>query len=89
MNQENLNNKQEISETKTTDVALTSTMFAEDAGSGLENVTSEDMAIPRLKILQALSPEVNKNDGKYVEGASAVTLSIPLLTTYILMIIHW
>ena len=71
MNQENLNNKNEISETKTTDVALTSSMFAEDAGSGLENVTSEDMAIPRLKILQALSPEVNKNDGKPVEGASA------------------
>ena len=71
MNQENLNNNQEITEAKTTDVALTSSMFAEDAGSGLENVTSEDMAIPRLKILQALSPEVNKNDGKYVEGASA------------------
>ena len=49
MNQENLNNNQEISETKTTDVALTSSMFIEDAGSGLENVTSEDMAIPRLK----------------------------------------
>ena len=71
MNQENLNNKNEISETKTTDVALTSTQFAADAGSGLENVTSEDMAIPRLKILQALSPEVNKADGKYVEGANA------------------
>ena len=63
MNQENLNNNQEITEAKTTDVALTSSMFAEDAGSGLENVTSEDMAIPRLKILQALSPEVNKRDG--------------------------
>ena len=71
MNQENLNNNNEISETKTTDVALTSAQFAADAGSGLENVTSEDMAIPRLKILQALSPEVNKNDGKYVDGASA------------------
>ena len=40
MNQENLNNNQEITEAKTTDVALTSSMFAEDAGSGLENVRS-------------------------------------------------
>lgn len=47
------------------------TSFEEDAGSGLENLTAEDLTIPRLKILQALSPEVNKHDGKYVEGSVA------------------
>jgi len=68
MTQENV--KQEISEKKTTELAIASA-FIEDANSGLENITSEDLTIPRIKILQALSPEVNKRDGKYVEGASA------------------
>ena len=64
-----MNEKTEISEKKTTDIAVAS--FVDDANSGLENITSEDLTIPRLKILQALSPEVNKRDGKYVDGASA------------------
>jgi len=68
MTQENV--KQEISEKKNTNLAVASA-FIEDANSGLENITAEDLTIPRLKILQALSPEVNKRDGKYVEGASA------------------
>ena len=29
----------------------------------------EDVALPFLKLLGQLSPEVNKRDGKYVEGA--------------------
>jgi hypothetical protein len=58
----------EVANKNSTDVVV-STAFEEDAGSGLENLTSEDLTIPRLKILQALSPEVNKHDGKYVEGA--------------------
>jgi hypothetical protein len=62
--------KSEISEKKTTELAVPSA-FMEDANSGLENITSDDLTIPRLKILQALSPEVNKRDGKYVEGADA------------------
>ena len=39
--------------------------------TGLEDVSKEDMAIPLLQILQALSPQVNKRDGAYVEGAEA------------------
>jgi len=62
--------KSEISEKKKTELAVPSA-FMEDANSGLENITSDDLTIPRLKILQALSPEVNKRDGKYVEGADA------------------
>ena len=60
----------EISEKENTSIAVPSA-FMEDANSGLENITAEDLTIPRLKILQALSPEVNKRDGKYVDGASA------------------
>ena len=57
--------------TKSNTAIATASLFEEDAGSGLENVTSEDITIPRLKILQAMSPEVNKKDGKYIEGAVA------------------
>ena len=63
-----MTNKNEISDKKNTDMAVPSA-FLEDAGSGLENIGAEDVTIPRLKILQALSPEVNKHDGKYVDGA--------------------
>jgi len=46
-------------------------LLLQDAGSGLENMTKDDFAIPRLSILQALSPQVNKRDGEYVDGAEA------------------
>ena len=43
--------------------------FEQDAGKGLGKLTQEDLALPFLKILAQLSPEVNKRDGKYVEGS--------------------
>lgn len=44
-----------------------------DAGSnrGQENVGMEDVSIPRLDILQDLSPRVKKRDPSYVQGAEA------------------
>jgi len=48
---------------------LPSNMFEDDAAKGLGNISQEDLALPFLKILGQLSPEVNKRDGKYVEGA--------------------
>ena len=44
-------------------------MFEDDAAKGLGAIGQEDLALPFLKILGQLSPEVNKRDGKYVEGA--------------------
>jgi hypothetical protein len=44
-------------------------MFEADADKGLGNMGHEDLALPFLKILGQLSPEVNKRDGKYVQGA--------------------
>ena len=49
--------------------ALAVNMFEEDADKGSQNMTQEDLALPFLKVLGQLSPEVNKRDGKYVEGA--------------------
>lgn len=40
-----------------------------DAGAGGESIEKDDMAIPRLNILQALSPQCQKRTDEYVEGA--------------------
>ena len=44
-------------------------MFEEDAGKGLGNISQQDLALPFLKVLVQSSPQVNKREGKYVEGA--------------------
>jgi len=59
--------KQEL-ETKKSNLPQMS-VFEDDARKGLGNLTQEDLALPFLKILGQLSPEVNKRDGKYVQGA--------------------
>lgn len=41
----------------------------ENSPTGLENVTSRDLLIPRITILQDLSPQVKKNKPEYIEGA--------------------
>ena len=48
---------------------LPSNVFEDDAAKGLGAIGQEDLALRFLKILGQLSPEVNKRDGKYVEGA--------------------
>ena len=40
-------------------------------GAGNENVSTTDMAIPRIKLLQDLSPELKKSKAEYVEGAES------------------
>ena len=49
--------------------AVAVNMFEADADKGSQNITQEDLALPFLKVLGQLSPEVNKRDGKYVDGA--------------------
>ena len=49
--------------------ALATNLFEADANQGAQNISQEDLALPFLKILGQLSPEVNKRDGKYVDGA--------------------
>ena len=48
---------------------LTANTLEQDAGKGLGKLTQEDLALPFLKILGQLSPEVNKRDGKFVKGS--------------------
>lgn len=49
-------------------VAMDIDIFA-DAGLGNENVGQQDVTIPRLKVAQALSPEVKKQKAEYIDGA--------------------
>ena len=46
-----------------------STGFESFVGLGVEELTTQDMAIPFLRILAQLSPQVNKRDGAYVKDA--------------------
>ena len=45
--------------------------MAQFAGEGMDSITADDMQIPFLRVLQALSPEIQKNDPKFIKGASA------------------
>ena len=71
MTEEKVTKKHELAQEKLKDIVTAANAFEEDAGGGLENLTAEDLTIPRLKILQALSPEVNKRDGKYIENSAS------------------
>ena len=67
MNKEKSNMNQ-VAEKKKTDVALTS-MFEQDANTSFSNMDTDDYALPFLRVLGQLSPECNKRDAKYVDGA--------------------
>ena len=40
-----------------------------DAQQGAQNISQDDLALPFLKVLGQLSPEVNKVHARYVKGA--------------------
>lgn len=46
-------------------------MFESEAGAGLENIKKEDTKIPFLRILQALSPQLQDGDPAYIDNAKA------------------
>ena len=49
--------------------ALSTNLFEADANKGSQNIAQDDLALPFLKVLGQLSPEVNKQNSKHVEGA--------------------
>ena len=63
-------NKNEVAEATATEM----TMFDDtllSGGTGLEETTTEDFAIPFIRVLQPMSPQLQKQHGSYVAGASA------------------
>ena len=49
--------------------ALSTINLRGDSGRGAEEIKSDDMSTPILKILHQLSPECNTTNAKYVDGA--------------------
>lgn len=49
----------------------TTNVFEKDAGAGLEGMTTADLAIPFLSILQTNSPQLDRNESTYIKGAVA------------------
>ena len=45
-------------------------LLESDSGAGQEFMTGDDLAIPRLGIVQSLSPQRQKTKSDYIEGAS-------------------
>lgn len=43
----------------------------QEGGRGSENVTTDDVVIPRLEVIQALSPAVKRGDPGFIKGAEA------------------
>lgn len=43
--------------------------WAVKGNRGSEEVTQRDMILPRVDVLQALSPQINKRDPNYIDGA--------------------
>ena len=55
--------------TKTNAGALATINLRADSGKGAEEIKSDDVSTPILKILHQLSPECNERDAKHVAGA--------------------
>jgi len=44
-------------------------LFGDDLSKGFENMTQDDLALPFVRILGQLSPQVTQGDAKFIEGA--------------------
>ena len=58
---------------KDTELAILSSGIdiGEDSNSGLEGADQDSYAIPIIRVLQPMSPQVNEADGEFIEGARA------------------
>ena len=61
----------EVATTDTKDLAALEAQLYKGADEAGGDFGMEDLTIPRLVILQSNSPQVDKNEGAYVEGAEA------------------
>ena len=63
--------KNEVSVKDDNTALVKHTKFSKVKSGGFSEVTTEDLAIPFIRILQALSPQVQTREPQYLEGASA------------------
>lgn len=50
-------------------VSTSADPFASFAGAGMEDVEASDILIPRISVLQALSPQLNAQKSQFIEGS--------------------
>jgi|TARA_A100000172_G_C3025726_1_gene104773 hypothetical protein len=43
--------------------------MSKDSGGGFEEVTSSDVQIPFVRVIQAMSPQIKKSDSAFIKGA--------------------
>jgi len=65
--------KTEVAEKKATAVtnAIDPSLLLEDAGTAAENMTQDDMMIPRISILQSMSKQLIEGKPEYIENSKA------------------
>lgn len=67
------NGKKEVQKVENKGGLVTSTERPDwmdpDSFRGSEEVTAKDIILPRIDVLQALSPQIKKTDPQYIEGA--------------------
>lgn len=63
--------KDEKSVAKRGETAVAAYDYGEQADAGFENQTGDDLALPFIGVLQALSPQVDDSDDRHIDGARA------------------
>ena len=78
----------EVVKKQNTDLSseISADLIIKSAGLGLENVTNDDITIPRLAIIQSGSPQRKKKDEKYIEGADEGMIFNTVTNTLILKV---
>ena len=61
----------EVAEKKATTAIATFDDGLLSGGTGLEETTTEDFAIPFIRVLQPMSPQLLKNEGSFIPGAES------------------
>lgn len=62
------NKEEELVALGTQGIEMTRPDFMEESNEGLENISQEDMQMPRLALAQKMSPEIDEGDPKYIDG---------------------
>lgn len=57
-----------MSKTNNKEVSILEEM-AKDSGGGFEEVSSSDVQIPFIRVIQAMSPQIKKTDSAFIKGA--------------------
>ena len=64
-----MSDKQIVKKSNSEIANIADDLILASAGKGLQNISNDDVTIPRLAIIQSGSPQRKKKDEKYIDGA--------------------